>query len=179
VHREYLALAVSQKAARVQRMEHADNLDSGAWDPIKDSGDFGVIAFKKQNLLAKADFIRISQLDEKKLLAAHSSSTAETPIMNYISVQWQSASESPPKLLLRVVGTLDDTVDMATTDGIVEDAFKAASCARGWVLTNGSEHEVPALVGTTYDRLRASITAPLYGITAWSTIEMREQVWRT
>jgi len=177
VHREYLALAVSQKA-RVQRMEHADNLDSGAWDPIKDSGDFGVIAFKKQNLLAKADFIRISQLDEKKLLAAHSSSTAETPIMNYISVQWQSASESPPKLLLRVVGTLDDTVDMATTDEIVEDAFKAASCARGWVLTNGSEHEVPALVGTTYDRLRASITAPLYGITAWSTIEKREQLLR-
>jgi hypothetical protein len=34
-------------------------------------------------------------------------------------------------------------------------------------------------VGTTYDRLRASITAPLYGITAWSTIEKREQVWRT
>jgi hypothetical protein len=150
---------------------------SGAWDPVKDAGDYGVIAFTKHNLLSKADFIRINAADEHTLRAAQARPTSlDSPIMNYIRVQWQAAKEPPPKLLLRVVGTLDDAVDMATVDEIVEDAFKAASCARGWVLTNGSEHEVPAVVGTTYDRLRASITAPLYGITAWSTIEQRDQV---
>ena len=80
-----------------------------------------------------------------------------------------------PKLLLRVIGKVNPEVEDAVTDEIMEDAFKATSAAQGWVITCGNEHEVPGMVGRQFDRLRASVNAPIIGVNAWSTIERREQ----
>ena len=84
------------------------------WDPIEQDGDYGTISFSSHTVASKAEFIRLSQKDEAHLLQVHKEvaatsvgATVETPcpIMKYIVGQW---FDGPPKLLLRVIGTLPD-----------------------------------------------------------------------
>ena len=152
------------------------------WDPIQQTGDYGTISFASHTVASKAEFIRIPQEDEVKLVEMQKAppegaESTPSPIMKYIMRQWFSEM---PNLLLRIVGTVPNTFGPLdqVLDAIIEDAFRAANAAHGWVITCGNEHGVAGLVGRAFDRLRATTTAPLIGINAWSTIERREQLLR-
>ena len=144
-----------------------------AWDPVESHGDYGTVAFASHTVASKAEFLRITHADELKLEALHEKGDGGIyPLMSYMAREW---FQDMPKLLLRVIGKVDPEVEDAVTDEIMEDAFKATSAAQGWVITCGNEHEVPGMVGRQFDRLRASVNAPIIGVNAWSTIERREQ----
>ena len=149
------------------------------WDPIEASGDYGTITFASHTVASKAEFIRVPQVEEAKLtdMQKQMKTAAPSPVMKYIMSQW---FEDAPKLMLRVIGTVDETVPNCDLmlDKIMQLTFRAASSAQGWVVTCGNEHDMAAVVGNAFDKLRSTISAPLIGVNAWSTIERREQLLR-
>ena len=123
--------------------------------------DYGSINFTLHNTTENAEFVLTTPVTELKDVARH------------MIDEW---GLERPGILLRVTGSLqvDEIEEM---EDVLEGIVHSASEANGFIFTGGLDFGIASLIGQIISRERHRCQAPLIGVSSWSAVQGRDQIF--